>query len=229
LLKNGYAPNSLLIYGGGGHGKTLIELARALGSYDLAGVVDDHLTPGGDVLGVPVLGGQEILPELVSRGLHLVVNGVGGIGNFPVRWKVFELLKAAGFSFPAMIHPTAFIEPSVQVDEGVQVLPKTYIGSASQVGFGSVLNAGVIVTHDCVLGRCVNLSPGAMLAGGVIVKDFAQIGMGVTININITIGAEARVGNGATVKANVPPGGVVHAGAIWPAPGVKHMEDKHVS
>jgi acetyltransferase EpsM len=40
--------------------------------------------------------------------------------------------------------------------------------------------------------------------------------MNATVNLNITIGAGARIGNGATVKADVPSGGRVYAGTIWP-------------
>jgi len=42
------------------------------------------------------------------------------------------------------------------------------------------------------------------------------IGMGVTINLNVTIGAGARVGNSAVVKLDVPRGAIVRAGAVWP-------------
>lgn len=215
-----FDPTAMILYGGGGHGKVLIELIRALGSYRLVGVVDDGLAAGADVLGLPVLGGAEVLSELCRQGVRLAVNGVGGIGRPEIRWRVFELLAQAGFHCPALVHPAAYVEPSARLEGGVQVLPQAYISSAVRVGFGTVINAGVVVSHDCVLGRCVNLSPGALLAGGVRVEDFAQIGMGATINIGITIGRGARVGNGATVKADVPPGGVVRAGTIWPAPAL---------
>ena len=48
------------------------------------------------------------------------------------------------------------------------------------------------------------------------VDDFAQIGMGVTVNIGLRIGEEARVGNSAVVKKDVPAGRLVHAREIWP-------------
>jgi acetyltransferase-like isoleucine patch superfamily enzyme len=32
----------------------------------------------------------------------------------------------------------------------------------------------------------------------------------------VKIGDRARIGNGATVKQDVPAGGIVHAGAVWP-------------
>lgn len=211
-----YDPTALVLFGGGGHGKTLIELVRAVGAYHWEAVVDDGLTPGSEVLGVPVVGGAEALPGLFARGIRLAVNGVGGINHPEVRLKVFEILAANGFNCPALVHPTAWVDSSARLEGGVQVLAQTYVSACAVIGYGSVLNAGVVVSHDCVIGKCVNLSPGALLAGGVRVEDFAQIGMGATINLNLTIGRGARVGNGATVKADVPPGAVVYAGSVYP-------------
>ena len=213
-----FGSSAVLIYGGGGHGKVIIELVRALNCYELVGMIDDGRPAGSQILGVPVLGGAEALPELRRGGLGLAINAVGGIGNVAIRIKVFDNLAQAGFSCPTVVHPPAFIEPSASLDGGVQVLSQSYISSAAKIGFGTVINAGVVVSHDCILGKCVNLSPGAMLAGNVRVEDFAQIGMAATINLDLTIGARARIGNGATVKADVPEDGIVRAGAIWPAP-----------
>ena len=211
-----FDPTTLIIFGGGGHGKSVIDLVRAMGTYQIAGVFDDGMPKGSDVLGVPVLGGAKDLPEWRSRGIRLAVNAVGGIGRVDVRLKVFDMLREAGFQFPAIIHPSAVIERSAVVEGGAHILPQAYVGSAARIGFGSVLNAGVIVSHDCRIGQVVNLSPGATLAGGVIVEDYAQIGMRATVNVQITIGERARLGNGCTVKADVPPGGRVYAGTIWP-------------
>lgn len=211
-----FDPSALIIFGGGGHGKTVIDLVRALGTYRIVGVFDDGLTPGSDVLGVPVLGGEKDLGEWHSRGIHLAVNAVGGIGNPVVRVQIFEILEKAGFVFPALVHPSAVVERSATIEPGVQVFAHSYIGSAARVGFGSVINVGAIVHHDCVIGRVVNLSPGATLAGNVHVGNYAQIGMLATVNLKITIGENARLGNGCTVKSDVPSGGRVWAGIIWP-------------
>ncbi len=206
----------LILFGGGGHGKTLIDLVQALGEYTWAGIIDDNIAPGTEILGIPVLGNAGLLPELVSRGIKLAVNGVGGIGIPEVRQDVFDLLLQAGFTCPSVVHPAARVEPSAHLDEGVQVLAQAYVSSAASIGFGTVINAGVVVSHDCQIGRVVNLSPGAMLAGGVSLDDYVQVGMAATINLNVRVGLEARIGNGATVKADVPPGTIIHAGAIWP-------------
>lgn len=216
-----FDPTALIIFGGGGHGKTVIDLVRAMGTYRIVGVIDDGLPPGSEVLGAPVLGGAKELDEWHNRGVRLAVNAVGGIGNVAVRLKVFEILTKAGFICPTIVHPSAVIERSAVLDAGVQVLAGAYIGSAARVGFGTVINAGAIISHDCVLGKVVNLSPGATLAGNVRIEDHAQIGMRATVNLQVTVGAAARLGNGCTVKADVPPGGRVWAGTIWPAPTIK--------
>lgn len=211
-----FDPAALVVYGGGGHGKSLIELVRLLGSYRLAGMVDDGLSAGGEVLGVPVLGGGDILAELYGGGVRQAINAVGGIGNLAARIRVFERLAQAGFACPAVIHPTAFVEASASLAPGVQVFPHAYLGSSVRAGLGVIVNTGAIVSHDVILGDFTNISPGAMLAGAVSVGERTLIGMGVTVNLDVKVGAGARIGNGATIKADVPPGGVVRAGAVWP-------------
>ena len=208
-------PNAIIVYGGGGHGKALIDLIRVLGIYSIAGIVDDD-PPDSSIMGVPVLGGANILVELVAQGIHLAANAVGGIGNIQSRIKVFERLSMAGFTCPTLVHPSSFVEPSAILAEGVQVMPHAYVGSESRVGYGALVNTGAIVSHDCTLGDYANLSPGAILAGEVSVGTATLVGMGVTVNLRVKIGDRARLGNGATVKQDVPEGGIVHAGTIWP-------------
>ncbi len=212
-----FDPIAIIIYGGGGHGKSLLDLARSLGTYRVVGFLDDGVPAGEEILGVPVLGGGDLLPELYAKGVRQAINAVGGIGNVAVRVKVFQRIADAGFICPAVVHPTAFIESNAVLSPGVQVFPLAYVGSDVQVGYGSIVNTGAIVSHDCTLGDFVNISPGAILAGEVKVGDGALVGMGVTVNLQAQVGAGARVGNGATVKSDVPPNGVVRAGTIWPA------------
>lgn len=209
-------PNALIIYGGGGHAKSLIDLIRAEGIFTIAGILDDGIPSGGEVMGVPVLGGGNLLEELKRRGINKAVNAVGGIGSITPRLMVYEKLKKAGFTCPTVIHPRAFVEPSAKLGEGGQIFFNAYIGSEVEIDFGCIINTGAIISHDCMLKEYVNISPGAILAGAVTVNERTLIGMGVTVNLHVNIGAGARIGNSAVVKADVPDNGIVHAGTIWP-------------
>lgn len=211
-----FNPRALVVYGGGGHGKSVIDLVLALGTYDLVGVIDDGLAIGGDVAGLAILGGRDKLAELSERGVRQAVNAVGGIGDIGSRVRVFETLATAGFVCPTVAHPRSYIEPSAHLGGGVQVFPHGYVGSEASVGFGAIINTGAIVSHDCRVADYANISPGAILAGGVSIGEGVLVGMGVTINLNVTIGAEARIGNSAVIKSDVPAQGVVRAGSVWP-------------
>jgi acetyltransferase EpsM len=211
-----YDPNAVVIYGAGGHGKSVLDLLESSGSYKTVGFIDDGVPSGNLVMGLRVLGDKVILSDLHKDGIRLAVNAVGGIGNVRIRQLIFRRLIEAGFGFPTVVHPTAYVEPTAKLAPGVQVFPLAYVGSEVEVGFGSIVNTGAIVSHECVLGDIVNISPGAILAGGVRVGTGALIGMGVTVNLMVKIGEGARVGNSAVVKMDVPAGGVVGAGTIWP-------------
>ena len=184
-----FSPTSIIIYGGGGHGKALIDLISMLGIYPIAGIVDDGSAGRFHHHGSTSLGGSNILEKLIKHGVHQAANAVGGIGNITSRITVFERLINGGFSCPTLVHPTAFVEPSATLAEGVQVMPHAYVGSEAQVGFGAIINTGAIVSHDCILGDYANLSPGAILAGEVTVGSATLVGMGVTVNLRVKIGS----------------------------------------
>lgn len=212
----GVDPGALIIYGGGGHAKSLIDLIRLAGLHRIHGLLDDGIPAGTRILDIPVLGGGELLTALRRQGIGQAVNAVGGIGSITPRLAVYGKLASAGFECVTVIHPRAFIEPTAHLEDGCQVFFNAYVGSEVRVGFGSIINTAAIISHDCLLKEYVNVSPGAILAGAVKVGERALIGMGATINLGVTIGAGARVGNSAVVKADVPENGIVRAGTIWP-------------
>ena len=108
---------------------------------------------GRRLLDVPVLGTSELLNTLRKEGINHAVNTLGGINNYQIRLHAFEKLESLHFQFPNLIHPSAVLEPSVKLDSGIQILAKTYISSDVEIDFGTLINAGVIVSHDCVIGR----------------------------------------------------------------------------
>jgi sugar O-acyltransferase (sialic acid O-acetyltransferase NeuD family) len=206
----------VIIYGGGGHGKSLIDLIRTLETFKIVGIIDDGLSSGAEIMGVPVIGKGQNLPELREKGVQLAVNAVGGIGNISRRIEVFSRLIRAGFAFPTLVHPTAFVEPSAELQQGVQIFPHAYVGSEVKVGFGTIVNTAAVVSHDCHLDAYVNVAPGTLLAGGVVIEEGVLVGMGVSVNLNVKVGSGAMIGNSAVIKAEVPANQIVRAGQIWP-------------
>jgi sugar O-acyltransferase (sialic acid O-acetyltransferase NeuD family) len=206
----------LIIYGAGGHAKAVMEMAQAIGAFRVIGIIDDNPALAGSfVLGIPVLGTRDLLPQLYSQGVRLAANGVGGIIDLNIRMKLFDLLSGLGFALPSLRHPRATLEASAQVMDGVQVFANAYVGSSALLHERCMINTGAIVSHDCEIGAYTHIAPGAMLAGHVHVGARALVGMGVTTAIGIHIGAGARIGNGAILLADVPDRAIIPAGKVW--------------
>jgi len=207
------AAQQVLIFGGGGHAKTCIDVLRQMPGYAIAGVVDAKLPIGSEVMGVPVVGRdtEEDLRRMRHTGVALAAIGVGAIGNQPLRGTIYQKLKGAGFALPNMIHPRAAIEPSARMGEGNLILANAVVGSCVRIGSNCIVNAGTVVSHDCSLGNNVHLAPGALLAGGVSVGSNTLIGMGVTVYLGVQIGSNVQVANGVTLYRNVSDGTRVRA------------------
>lgn len=205
---------SLVVFGGGGHAKSLIDLLRSSTEYEPLCVADD--APGAeDVLGVPVVAASA-LEELRGHGLRYAVNAVGAIGRIESRIGVGRRLDELGFELPELVDTTAFVAASASLSRGVQVFAGAAVCSAAEIGRSAIVNTGAIVSHDCRVGAFTHIAPGALLAGAVEVGEGTLVGMGVTVDIGVRIGDGAIVGNGAVVNAHVPAGAIVQAHAVWP-------------
>lgn len=207
--------NALVIFGGGGLGKTIIDLVSAAGTHEVIGIIDDGLDAGAEVLGVPVLGGQRHLAPLADAGLQYAANAVGAIGRISTRTKVSKAIADAGLKGAVLIEPTASIANSARLGEGTQVFAQAVVSAAATVGANTIINTGAIISHDCVIGANTHVAPGAILAGEVTVGEGSLIGMGVTASVGLTIGARAVIGNGSVLTADVPDGTFVSAGSVW--------------
>jgi sugar O-acyltransferase (sialic acid O-acetyltransferase NeuD family) len=206
---------SILVFGGGGHAKSVMEMVRSIGGYDIVGIVDDNIPAKTSIMNIPVLGTRLGLGEIRSLGVCFAANGVGGILDIHIRKRIFELMELEDFTFPALIHPRAMVEESAQISNGVQVFANAYIGSDSILHPRCMVNTNAVISHDCVINAFSHIAPGALLAGHVEVGEASLIGMGVTIAIGIKIGHNVRIGNGSIIYSDVPAKTIIPAGKIW--------------
>lgn len=206
---------SVLVYGAGGHAKSVMEMIITMGKFEIIGIVDDQVPTKTMVLGFPVLGSRGALDQIRKMGVQLAANGVGGILDIKIRKRIFENLLQTGYSLPSLIHPRAVVEASARINNGVQVFANAYIGSDAILGSCSMVNTNAVVSHDCIIGEYSHIAPGSLLAGHVQVGQESLIGMGVTTAVGIKIGSNVRVGNGAIIYADVPSNTIIPSGKIW--------------
>lgn len=196
---------AVVVIGGGGHARVLLDVLERCG-VAVVGVTDTNTGKHGKCLaGIRVLGGDEAL-ERHPPALTTLVNGLGSTDSMLLRQQVYERLKAAGYRFLTVTHPSAIIASDVDLGEGVQVMAGAIIQPGTEIGANSILNTGARVDHDCRIGAHVHLSPGVTLSGAVSVGDGTHIGTAATVVQGLSIGRGCLVAAGAVVTRSVADG-----------------------
>ena len=106
------AKTKLFIIGGGGHSRVVIESFRKSGS-QIDGIVDPAYIKCENVVGIPVIGGDEALDTFSIDAIRLI-NGVGVLPGHLGRWKITERLRNRGFKFVTVIDPDAVVSSSLR-------------------------------------------------------------------------------------------------------------------
>jgi sugar O-acyltransferase (sialic acid O-acetyltransferase NeuD family) len=192
----------VLVYGAGGHAKTVLATLEAQGLYQPVALLDDNdRSHGTTFYGYEILGGRDRLGDLWSQGIR---NAFVAIGDNRKRVEVARLLRDHGFRLATVIHPTASLFRGSRIGEGAVVLVNAYVGADAVVGELAIVSIGVTVGHDARVGMGAQLAPGVVLAGAASVGDLAFLGMGAGVVQGVKIGRETVVGANAAVIADLP-------------------------
>jgi UDP-perosamine 4-acetyltransferase len=197
----------VVVIGGGGHAKVVIDVLKAAG-WQVAGYTDPAPAAGGRIADVPCLGDDAALADLHAAGIPWAIVA---LGDNALRARMAERALALGFALARAVHPSAQISPSARLGAGVAVMPGAVVNAGSVLGDNTILNTSATVDHDCAVGRSVHIAPGAHLAGYVTVEDEALVGVGSIVGRGrpLRVGRGAVIGIGSVVFLDVPPGATV--------------------
>jgi UDP-perosamine 4-acetyltransferase len=204
--------NSIVILGGGGHAKVLVSVIQKL-PWTIVGYVDPR--DGGPVLGVPHVGGDNMLPALLARhpGCAAAI-GVGKVDATARRADIQAAAEALGYRFPTFVSPAAVVNAEVELGAGTVVFDGAVVNAGAITGSICVVNTNATVEHDCRFGTNVHIGPGATVSGGVTIGDDTFVGAGAVVVHGVGIAAGCLIGAGAVVTHDLAgPGTYVGAPA----------------
>jgi sugar O-acyltransferase (sialic acid O-acetyltransferase NeuD family) len=192
----------IAVIGAGGHAKVVIGTAEAAG-FVIAALFDDREELWGrTVLGYPVAGPIEALPN------HEVDGAVPGIGANSGRRDVTARVAT---NWITLVHPGAQVHRSVVLGAGTVVFAGVVLQPDTTIGEHGIINTGASVDHDCEIGDFCHIAPGAHLAGNVRVGQGCLVGVGASLIPRVAVGAWSVIGAGAAIVSDVP-AGVTYAG-----------------
>ncbi len=130
-------------------------------------LLPDETLWGLDVFGVPVLGGDELLPGLAEQGVDSFVVGLGSVGDSSIRQKLYHYGLKMGMEVLSVCHPAAVLSLRASYGRGGQFLPGSIVNAGAVIGENVIINSGAIIEHDCQIGDHVHVATGAHLSGTV--------------------------------------------------------------
>lgn len=174
----------LILVGGGGHCKSVIDVAESAG-YTILGVLDRPEEVGKKVLGYEVIGTDDDMAKYVDRAEFIVT--VGQIKSPDLRIKLHNMIEQAGGKLATIVAPTAHVSKYAQLGEGTVVMHQAVVNTDTKIGNGCIINTFANIEHDVVVGDYCHVSTGAMVNGGACVADGTFVGSQSVINQYVKI------------------------------------------
>jgi sugar O-acyltransferase (sialic acid O-acetyltransferase NeuD family) len=200
----------IAIYGGGGFAREVAWLVESCNAndqrYEVVCFIDDNPVLQGSMLNeIPVLSLETAHTQFPQARV------VGGVGGPSVRHRLMEKAAMAGFGFETIVHPRAERSRWIEIGIGTVICSGTILTTNIRLGQHVQINLDCTIGHDVILDDYTTLAPGVHVSGWVHMGKRVYVGTGANI-INGTqdqpliIGDDAVIGAGACVTKSVPAG-----------------------
>jgi len=195
---------NLYILGAGGMAREVLTYYCDLGLIgSVEGFVEQHSTRAGQLVGAKRVFDEVELPKKKSD-----IKLIAGIGS-PMRKTWSEELETSGYLCDTLIHKRAYIGENVDIGIGSIICPGGILTCDITLGRHCIVNVKASISHDCILGDFVTVSPGATIGGGVEIGDETWVGIGATIIQRVKIGKGVYIAAGAVVVNDIPDNSLV--------------------
>ncbi len=165
----------LILIGGGGHCKSVIDVIEAGKEFNIVGIIDVPEKLGQKVLQYEVIGKDEDIEKL-SRRFKFFFISIGQIDTGTLRANLFRVIKEVGLIIPTIVSPFSYVSGSAVIGEGSIVMHHALINAGSRIGNNCIINSKALIEHDVTVGDHCHISTGSILNGGVSVNDNSFIG-----------------------------------------------------
>lgn len=196
----------LILIGGGGHCKSVIEVAESTG-YEIKGILDMPDEVGKEVLpGHKVIGTDDEIPQYVEECDFIIT--VGFIKNPALRIKLYNKVKAAGGRLATIIASTAHVSKYAELGEGTVIMHQAFVNAGAKIGDNCIINTFVNIEHDAEVSNQCHISTGTMVNGECKIGENCFIGSQSVCANCIEIASDIIVGAGSVVRKSISVKGI---------------------
>lgn len=215
----------IAIFGAGGFGREVLQVIRDINADSRAGaawepvgfLVDSQYLDGRLVQGLPLLDSGTWLQD--NPDVDVVI----AVGASAARKRIAQTISdSCDNRFATLIHPRAWIGDGVEVGDGTVICAGSLITTDIRLGRHVHVNIGSTIGHDALLGDFVTLNPSVNVSGNVTIGTGTEVGTGSVLIPYAHIGNWTIIGAGSVITKPMP-GNATVVGA--PAKAIKSRPD----
>ena len=184
----------ILLIGGGGHCRSVIDVIELENRYEIAGIIDKKEFIGNDILGYKVIADDSALKDLRKDYDYAFIT-IGFIKSNKQRVCLFDTLKKLKFNIPTIISPLAYISKYSQIKEGSIVMHQALVNANAKIGKNCIINTKALIEHDVIIENNCHISTASIINGGVKVKENSFVGSNATTKEYINIDGFIKAGS----------------------------------
>jgi sugar O-acyltransferase (sialic acid O-acetyltransferase NeuD family) len=191
-----------LVIGAAGHAQEVAWSLREQRAGDVELLFfDDRVAVGPLESGLGrVVGPIDAVGDHATAGARLVL----GVGLPALKARLVARVAPLGLPWATVVHPAAIVGPHVEIGEGSYVAAGAVVTVNVRVGRFVTVNMHCQAAHDVEIAELATLHPGARLAGGVSVGRGAELGTAAVVLPGLTIGPGAVLGAGGVAVRSLP-------------------------
>ncbi|MGB2964901.1 MAG: acetyltransferase [Anaerolineales bacterium] len=196
----------VVILGAGGHARETLWAFREANQenkeWDIIGFIDEAGENHGKILcQLPILGGFEWFDGHNYSDLYVI----NAIGSPKQKKRIVELTSKKGLRFCSLVHPSVRKSEYVEIGNGTIITAGNILTSQVKIGNHVIINLGCTVSHDSIVEDFCTIAPAAHISGNVHLQEGVDLGTGAVVIQGVTIGAWSIIGAGTVVVSDIPP------------------------
>lgn len=195
----------LVLIGGGGHCKSVIDVAESAG-YTILGILGQPEEVGKEVLAYKIIGTDDDIPSFVDDAEFVIA--VGQIKNSIIRQKIASRIESAGGKYATIIASDAYVSKYAKLDDGCVVMHRAFVDVAVQIGKNCIINTMANIGHGVTIGDFCHVSADAMICGDCKIGNDVFVGSQSVLSNGIRVCDKVVIGIGSVIRHSIDAHGV---------------------
>ncbi len=202
---------NLILVGGGGHCKSVIDVAESSG-WTILGILDVAENVGKTVLDYKIIGTDGQIPQFIHDACFLVT--IGQIKDSGLRVKLHDKIALAGGVLAVVIAADAHVSRYSEIGKGTVVMHKATINAGAKIGQGCIINTMANIEHDAEIGNYCHISTGSMVNGDCFIGNGSFVGSGAIVANGVSVAGQCVIAAGSVVRKNISKSGIYAGNSI---------------